>query len=256
MKLIGLNGFARSGKDTAGGHLISAGGTRFAFGDTLKEHCAALDFRVNGSLSLGMLIDHAGGTWEAAQSHRVHGPEARRCLRVYSALVRDAFGDDRPDGDLIDDLIELDPMLDGDVTMAGLLAQLDGDWEQAKDHRLYGDEVRRFLQVYATELCRVNYGADVWVRQVEAKIAASGTQYAVLTDVRFDSEAAWIVANGGRIIEIIRNGVGPVNGHSSEKGIRRELIAATVQNNGTIDGLHRRLDAALENLSPASTLAA
>lgn len=256
MNLIGLNGFARSGKDTAGAYLTSNGSTRFAFGDTLKEQMETLDFRLNGTLSLRGLIDQLGGSWGEAQAHRVYGAEVRRCLRAYSALIQDAFEDRRPNEALIEDLIELDPMLDGDITVAGLLAQPGMDWEKAKDHRFHGDEVRRLLQVYATELCRVNYGDDVWVRQVQKKIAESGAQDVVLTDVRFNSEASWVVASGGSVIEITRPGVGPVNGHSSEMGIDRAFVSATLSNDGTIAELFDRLETILKNLSPAANLAA
>lgn len=255
MNITGLHGFARSGKDTAGRHLIEHhGAVRFAFGDTLKEQAEALDFRLDGTVSLAGLVDSVGG-WEAAAAHRAYGAEVRRCLSAYQALTSSEFDDDRPAGTLVDDLLILDPMLDGSTTMAGLLKELDGDWELAKDHRLHGPEVRRFLQVYATELCRVNYGADVWVRKVEQKVRAAGAEEVVLTDVRFDSEASWIVENGGLIIEIVRPGVGPVNGHSSEQGIDPAFIAATVINDGTIEDLSRRIEDA-KKLPPISAQAA
>ncbi|MCC3299823.1 hypothetical protein [Arthrobacter caoxuetaonis] len=255
MNITGLHGFARSGKDTAGRHLIEHhGAVRFAFGDTLKEQAAALDFRLDGTVSLAGLVE-TSGSWEAAAGHRAYGAEVRRCLSVYQGLISAEFGDDRAAADLVDDLLVLDPMIDGHTTLAGLLRELDGDWEQAKDHRLHGPEVRRFLQVYATELCRMNYGSDCWVRKVEQKVRASGAEEVVLTDVRFDSEAAWIVENGGRIIEIVRPGVGPVNGHSSEQGIDPAFISATVINDGTLDDLASRIEEA-KKLSPISAMAA
>lgn len=255
MNITGLHGFARSGKDTAGMHLVEHhNATRFAFGDTLKEQMAALDFRLDGTLSLAMLAESAGG-WDAAAGHRVYGAEVRRTLQAYKALIAAEFSDHRPDSELVDDLMILDPMLDGGTTMAGLLEQLDGDWEAAKDHRLHGPEVRRMLQVYATELCRSNYGEDVWVVKVEQKIHAAGVTDVVMTDVRFASEAEWVVGNGGRIIEITRPGVGPVNGHSSEKGLDPRFITATVANDGSLEDLARRIDQAI-NLSPITALAA
>lgn len=255
MNITGLHGYARSGKDTAGMHLIEHhGASRFAFGDTLKEQMAALDFRLDGTLSLAMLVESAGG-WEAAAGHRVYGAEVRRNLKAYKELIAAEFSDHRPDAELIDDLILLDPMIDGAATMAGLLEELGGDWEAAKDHRLHGAEVRRLLQVYATELCRTNYGADCWVRKVEQKIRAADVTEVVMTDVRFESEAEWVLANGGRIIEITRPGIGPVNGHSSEKGLDPRLISATVANDGTLDDLARRMEEAI-NLSPITARAA
>ena len=41
----------------------------------------------------------------------------------------------------------------------------------------------------------------------------------VISDVRFDNEAAWIPAHGGRIIHVIRPDTKAVEAHASEDGI-------------------------------------
>ncbi|MFX6884167.1 hypothetical protein ABTH28_18215, partial [Acinetobacter baumannii] len=60
----------------------------------------------------------------------------------------------------------------------------------------------------------------------------------VITDVRFQNEAQWIVESGGLLIRIERdfdNGVGIT--HSSESQVQNLPAALTIQNNGSIGQL-------------------
>ncbi|WP_354215042.1 hypothetical protein [Arthrobacter sp. UYCo732] len=139
--------------------------------------------------------------------------------------------------------------------MRTLLDSLGGDWEEAKYHRFHGPEVRRHLQVYAKEVCRDNFGQDVWVQLLARKIATERPHEVVITDVRFNAEAEWITANGGTITEITRPGFGPANGHISEAGIDRKYITHSLSNDGTIDELADLLDDVLK-LTPAVLAAA
>ncbi|MCU6480547.1 hypothetical protein [Arthrobacter sp. A2-55] len=258
MDIVGLNGFAQVGKDTAGSHLVKHHGyTRYAFGDAVKAHVALLDVRLNGTLTLGMLLGRIDGSWAAASAHRVYGPEIVRTFKVYGdAIVRGDFQDTgRTEASLIDDLVTLDPFLDGGITVAQLLEETGGDWEAAKNHRFHGPEIRRLLQVYGTEIGRSNYGANVWTDYVARQISQEQPQAAVLTDVRFDSEAEWVLAQGGPVVRIHRPGTGPVNGHVSEKGLRPENITTTLINDKTPQNLGRLLDETL-NLSSVELLAA
>ncbi|WP_051442124.1 hypothetical protein [Arthrobacter sp. H14] len=152
-------------------------------------------------------------------------------------------------------LYTLDPMLDGTVSLAMLLDKLDGDWDAAKNHRVYGAEVRRLMQKFGTEVARDLFGPDVWIKVAAAAIAEDRPDAAVITDVRFTEEAEWINAQGGQVIEITRPGVLRINGHSSENGLPRELISATIANDGSRTVLAHKLDAAL-NLTPALANAA
>ncbi|MFB9716950.1 hypothetical protein [Arthrobacter methylotrophus] len=139
--------------------------------------------------------------------------------------------------------------------MRTLLDSVGGDWEQAKYHRFHGPEVRRHLQIYATEVCRDNFGQDIWVQLLARRVAEDRPRAVVITDVRFNEEAAWITANGGSIVEITRPGIAAVNGHISEAGIDRKYIVNTISNDGTIDDLADALDDVLK-LTPAVLAAA
>ncbi|WP_422759252.1 hypothetical protein [Paenarthrobacter sp. C1] len=223
----------------------------------MKEHVYLLDVRLNGTVTPSILMNDYDYSWEDIENHRVYGPEFKRTLAVYrDELVRGVFGDvDRSIEDLRDDLLTLDPFLDGDVSMRTLLDSLGGDWELAKYHRFHGPEVRRLLQVYATEVCRENFGQDIWVQLLARRVAEERPAAVVVTDVRFNDEAAWITDNGGTIIEITRPGISAVNGHVSEAGIDRKYIGHTVSNGGTIDELADALDDVLK-LTPAVLAAA
>lgn len=256
--IVGFHGFARSGKDTSGAHLIDTYGfTRFAFGDRLKQQVRTLDCRLNGTVSLAMLLDSLDGNWAKAEGHRVYGAEVRRTLETYrDKLVHDVFGDfGRSEDAIRDDMLTLDPFLDGDLSISMLLDSLGGDWEKAKAHRIHTFEVRRLQQVYGTEVCRGSFGHDIWVQLLERDVIASGARDVVVTDVRFDDEAAWVVARGGRVLHVVRDGVGAANAHTSEKGIDPKYIHATIENNGTIAELTSRLDDVLK-LAPVALAAA
>ena len=62
----------------------------------------------------------------------------------------------------------------------------------------------------------------------------------VITDVRFANEAELVKSHGGEVWRITRPGVGPVNGHASE---RTDLLQADVElaNDGSIDALRRKI---------------
>ncbi|GAA4035548.1 hypothetical protein GCM10023063_20100 [Arthrobacter methylotrophus] len=257
-RIVGVTGVAHAGKDTAGAYLIDSHGyVRYSLAVPMKEHACVLDVRVNGTLTLSMLLEQLDYDWAKAENHRVHGPEIKRTMAAYrDKLVHGVFGHfDRSVEDLRDDLLTLDPFLDGDVSMRTLLDSVGGDWEQAKYHRFHGPEVRRHLQIYATEVCRDNFGQDIWVQLLARRVAEDRPRAVVITDVRFNEEAAWITANGGSIVEITRPGIAAVNGHISEAGIDRKYIVNTISNDGTIDDLADALDDVLK-LTPAVLAAA
>lgn len=246
MEIIGITGFAQSGKDTAGLHLTGQRDfTRYAFADKIREIMTTLDYRLNGTTSVAMLLDSLDGNWDMALKHRVYGPELERALRVFNrAVAVDAFGDHwRGVTDIREDLYTLDPFLDGDLTMSVLLNELAWDWDNAKTHRLHGFEVRRLLQKLGTEVVRESYGANAWVDLVAKQIAEEQPERAVITDVRFDNEAEWLRGLGAPVVRITRPGVGPVNTHASDRGISKHLVSVTVDNDSTLEALAARMDA-------------
>lgn len=261
MEIIGLSGFAQSGKDTSGRHFIENHGfTRYAFADRIREIMLDLDYRLNGNVSLQHFVSVCGGDWDIALNHRVWGPELHRAVAIFGKSVcADTFNDGaRTEHAILEDLWTLDPFMNGDYTIGMLLKEVGGDWDAAKNHRLYGPELRRLMQVFGTEVVRENYGGTAWVDVVARRIAAEEPEAAVITDVRFDEEGEWVAAMGGVVLRVERPGVGAVNGHSSEKGLSARLVTETIVNDSTLEVLAGRLDAARSaaGTTPAAELAA
>lgn len=166
--LVGIAGWARSGKDTAAQGLVDIGWTKAAFADPLK-----------------------------------------RALEILNPIVdADTDGIGMSTYTLVDDLDD---------------AQ---GWDNAKERN---PEIRRLLQTFGTEVGRNLFGEDFWVKQ-----ALDGAYpYTVFSDVRFKNEADAIRAAGGIVIRVQRDGVFPVNGHSSETDLDDYDFDYTSSNNWT-----------------------
>ena len=80
--IIGLSGYARSGKDTVANILVSQGFTRVAFADAIRESLFILNPLVGDSLRLQECIWMNGG-WEGAKIL----PEVRTLLQVFGTDV-------------------------------------------------------------------------------------------------------------------------------------------------------------------------
>lgn len=83
-------------------------------------------------------------------------------------------------------------------------------WEEAKKLT----EVRQLLQRLGAEGGRATLGEDIWVKTL---FNSPTSARIVISDVRFANEAAEIKRRGGKVIRIMRPGVGPANDHSSEQ---------------------------------------
>lgn len=116
-------------------------------------------------------------------------------------------------------------------------------WEGAKSN----PEVRRLLQVIGTEAGRDIHGKDCWANiaaDKANKLLEEGNSVA-FSDVRFESElstirriAAWYFLPC-KVIRIERHGVGPINGHASDKlDFKADL---TIQNDGDIEQFRARV---------------
>lgn len=119
-------------------------------------------------------------------------------------------------------------------------------WEEAKKI----PEVRQYLQRVGTEAGRDLHGPDCWVtinkRHRQAAIREGNK--VVVTDVRFDNEAASILRDGGIVIEV----VGPdrtnadVPEHRSEAGVSAGLVDFRIFNTGSIEDLHKNVQKCLD----------
>lgn len=98
---------------------------------------------------------------------------------------------------------------------------------------------RRIYQLYGTELMRVNFDQDIWIKFAE-KAYENGLARGLVTiisDLRFDNEAIWCKKKGGLIFSVQSDST-PVKvaAHSSENGISASFIDSYITNNKE-DGL-------------------
>lgn len=104
-----------------------------------------------------------------------------------------------------------------------------------------GKSPRQLLQTLGTEWGRAHVAEDVWIRATLHEITPwlEAGENVVVTDVRFDNEAAAIRAAGGRVIRVARGGclAGATAGHSSEAGISACFVDAEIDNSGGLDAL-------------------
>jgi hypothetical protein len=127
-----------------------------------------------------------------------------------------------------------------DPIRAGLRAALGlTDWHFNEGKEIvipeYGKSPRQLMQLFGTDFGRKMVHPDVWF--VPAEEIVRSTKNLVITDCRFDNEAAWVRKNGGYVIRITRDNAPQVSAHVSEDGVSEELIDFKVKNNGTLEDL-------------------
>ena len=91
--IIGLTGYAQSGKDTVAQILVKRYGfTRVAFADPIREFAydvnPIVDTVANEKITLRYMVDRDG--WEGAKKHE----EVRKTLQRIGVAARNNFGDD------------------------------------------------------------------------------------------------------------------------------------------------------------------
>lgn len=147
-----------------------------------------------------------------------------------------------------------DPIKNGLAIMLGL-SPCDFAERERKEapHPRYGVSPRRMAQTLGTEWGRQMVHPNVWVTAAEVhcrRLACGGWTGIVIPDVRFENEATWIRANGGRIWHILRPDAPVVEAHSSEAGIAYDLAGgdALIHNGGTLERLYEHVRMGLREL--------
>jgi len=149
-------------------------------------------------------------------------------------------------------------------------------WREQKDEwwsQRLGQDItpRKVLQLWGTEVCRAGYHNDIWVASLESRLKNS-SQDVVITDCRFPNEIDAIQRIGGRVLRIQR-GANPdwyydarywlMNGqdvtlmpdnlpHASEWSWIASNINGGIDNNGTIDQLHKNVRAVIDSFYKTS----
>lgn len=116
-------------------------------------------------------------------------------------------------------------------------------WDKAKQE----PQVRRLLQDLGIS-ARDLISEDIWV--TAALSSVDKDQRVVITDVRFENEAATIKSMGGQIWRVKRSGVGPVNNHVSESEMDGYKVDQIFVNNGTLEDLNVLITTRMRNAFP------
>lgn len=99
------------------------------------------------------------------------------------------------------------------------------------------------------EKMRVIFGDEVWVKAAEAQIISTvptkthdTVDRVVITDVRYENEAAMIRRNGGVVVRIDRPSLGPLTDtHPSETSMEGFEYDEVIVNDGTIQDLYAKV---------------
>jgi len=111
-------------------------------------------------------------------------------------------------------------------------------WQARKEDVIpaLGVSPRRMMQTLGTEWGRNLINLDLWLVMAHQRLLRNGPGM-VISDVRFENEAAWIRKHGGRIIHVIRPEAKAVEAHASEDGIEMQDTDARLFNSGTLEEL-------------------
>jgi len=108
---------------------------------------------------------------------------------------------------------------------------------------------RKILQLWGTEVCRQHFHEDIWIMSLERQLSQlPETAKIVITDCRFENEAAMIRSIGGKVIHIRRwiTAFGSrtdanSSDHKSECGIEVYDNDMIISNQGTLQELYENV---------------
>ena len=111
-------------------------------------------------------------------------------------------------------------------------------WQARKEDIIpaLGVSPRRMMQTLGTEWGRNLISPDLWLVLAHQRLLRNGPGM-VISDVRFENEAAWIRKHGGRIIHVVRPDTKAVEAHASEDGIEMQDTDVRLFNSGTLEEL-------------------
>lgn len=124
-------------------------------------------------------------------------------------------------------------------------SQLYGDQKEVVDP-YWGATPRKIMQLLGTEALRNTFGQDMHLRILARKLLNDPSPIAVITDVRFENEAEFVLLRGGIVVEILRPEGVMVEQHASEVPLPRHLVTKTILNDGSIEDLKERVNELLK----------
>lgn len=116
-------------------------------------------------------------------------------------------------------------------------------WKDRKEEPIpaFGVSPRQMLQTLGTEWGRKLVNTDVWLLLAKGQLHARGPGM-IITDVRFENEAAWVRKMGGIVIHVKRDAAPKVSMHESEAGVSvAELSDEIIMNDGSLEDLQAQI---------------
>lgn len=116
-------------------------------------------------------------------------------------------------------------------------------WQERKEEPVpaFGVSPRKMMQTLGTEWGRKCVNEDVWLLLAKNQLYMRGPGM-ILTDVRFENEAAWVRKMNGVVIHVKRDAVPKVAAHESESGVHvAELTDQLLMNDGTLEDLQQQI---------------
>ena len=117
-------------------------------------------------------------------------------------------------------------------------------WNGVKD-----DKGRRILQLLGTEIGRQLIDQDIWVKHWWDAVLKFAKKHndnclIIVDDCRFDNEGLKVLDNKGKVVCLLGRAslIGEAETHASEMGLDAELISSYMDNSGSIEDLHAKLD--------------
>ena len=226
--LIGISGYARSGKDTSANMLIEKlskkGITayKYSFAQYIKE-------------SMGFLCgfkpqDLDGKTKEVS---RLIEMDLMFFIMILNDLTGTGFIEEDDQFTLINKWIQI--LEDHNLVK---------DQDHNSDILYVESSPRKIFQLFGTEFARDNICQDIWLRMAEMNMEDGCVM--IIPDVRFLNEAEWIKSNNGIIISVSRDSRENIGvAHSSEKSIEEIEFHRSdhvVFNDRDMDYLSKMLD--------------
>lgn len=108
-------------------------------------------------------------------------------------------------------------------------------WQDRKEDEIpaFNASPRRLMQTLGTEWGRETITPDIWINFMLLRYSQAGLGM-IVTDVRFEEEAARIRALGGKIIHVVRPDAEVVAPHKSERGLEVGVSDIVILNNQTL----------------------
>jgi len=182
--IIGINGYANSGKDTIG--II----IQYLMSRKIDPIALPIEVICKDPLQHEELLEDSSG-WEV----RKFAGKLKDIASHLTGIDRDEFENQ-----------------EFKKTVLGR------EWWTPCDEGMQPMTVRDLLQKLGTECMRNGLHTNTWVNALMADYEEEYSDW-VITDTRFPNEAQAIKDKGGIIIRVDRPGVSPINAHPSETGL-------------------------------------